>query len=103
MHTRIMGHLRDLEKILKDSPSLQRIVERDFKGEITPSLRSHFQDCAFVIGCDLLELNRRTVKIVEENKHDVTKIRRRIEEHLRKYATHEDIIGLALYLGVPVK
>ncbi len=56
-----------------------------------------------MIGCDLLELNRKTVKIVEENKHDVAKIRRRIEEHLRKYATHEDIIGLALYLGVPVK
>ena len=98
-----MGHLRDLEKIVKGNPALQRIADPDFNGEINPSLRNHFQNCAVSIGCELLELNRRTVKIVEENKHDVTKVRRRIEEHLRKYATQEDIIGLALYLGVPVK
>jgi hypothetical protein len=103
MHTRILGHVRDLEKIVKENPSLQRIVNRGFDVETPSPVPKHFQDCTVLIGCDLLELNRKTVKIVEENKHDVTKIRRRIEEHLRKYATHEDIIGLALYLGVPVK
>lgn len=103
MQSRLMGHLRDVERIVKENPALQNMQAAGLVPEMTSSPPGHFQDRAVQIGCEFLELSRKTVQVLEENKHDVTKIRRRIEDHLRKYASEEDIIRLALYLGVPVK
>ena len=102
MNARIWGHLQELVEVVNDNPALQRIIDEDPKAAINTLLHTHIQKPAFLVGYDFLELNRRTAKIVEEKKHDLTKIRRRIEEHLRKYATDQDIIKLALFLGVPI-
>jgi len=103
MHTRITGHLRDLVQVVNHNPSLKKILDEDGGAGSNPSLREHLQTPAFLVGCDCLELIRRASKIKEENNYDLTKVRRRIEEHLRKYADDRTIIGLALFLGVPIK
>lgn len=102
MHTRINGHLRELAEAVNHNPVLQGIIDEDRRAELNPLVRNHLQNPALMVGCDFLQLKRRTAKIVEGNKYDIAKIRRRVEEHLRKYATDQVIIALALFLGVPV-
>ena len=103
MHAKIMGHLRILAEIVNDNPALQGILDKDPKAEMNPLLHDHIHDPAFLVGYDFLGLIRGAGKIIEENQYDITKIRRRVEEHLRKYATEQSIILLALFLGVPTK
>ncbi len=102
MHDRINGDLRKLAQVVRDNPELQGIIDKDPKAEINPRLHDHIKDPAFLLGCDLLRLQRRTAKIVEGKKYDVVKIRRRVEERLRKYATDQVIVALALFFGVPI-
>ena len=102
METRIWGHLRDLEDIVHRNPALAKIMDEDPRAETNPFLRNHIKDQAFQVGYDFLGLIRTTAKIVEKNKYDKTKIRRRIEEHLRKYGRDQSIITLALFLNIPV-
>jgi len=102
MHARITGHLRELVQVVNDNPVLQRIIGEDPKAATNPLLHNHIHNLAFLVGYDFLELNLKTSKMVEENKYDITKIRRRVEEHLRKYATDQEILGLALFLGVSI-
>ena len=103
MRARILGHLEELMQVIEKNPELQRIIDGPHsRAEINPSLYRYIKGPASVIGKDMLELKRRTDKIVEGEKYDITKTRRRVEEHLRKYAAHQTIIGLALYLGIPV-
>lgn len=103
MRVRIMGHIRKLVQVVKENPALQRIIDEDPKAEMNPLLRNHLQEFAFLVAYDFLELNLRAAKMLEENKYDIAKIRRRTEEHLRKYAKDQDIIKLALYLDVSIK
>ena len=103
MHAKIIGHLQILMQAVKDDPALQGMLDKDPRAEISPLLHNHIQDPALLIGYDFLALIRGAEKIIEENKYDITKIRRRVEEHLRKYATEQSIILLALFLGVPTK
>ena len=102
MQARITGHVRDLMKVIQDNPKLQGIIDKDPKAEVNPLLHDHIKDPAFLIGFDFLQLTQETAKVVEGKKYDKNKIRRRVEEHLRKYATDQFIIGLALFLGVPI-
>jgi hypothetical protein len=102
MHARITGHLRELVQVVNDNPVLQRIIGEDPKAATNPLLRNHIHNLAFLVGYDFLELNLKTAKMVEENKYDIAKIRRRVEEHLRKYATDQEILKLALFLGVSI-
>ena len=91
-------------QVIDKNPELLKIINGSSSwAEMDPLLRRHIEDPACVVGSDMLELKRRTDKILEGEKYDITKIRRRVEEHLRKYATHQTIIGLALYLGVPIR
>ncbi len=101
MHTRISGHLRDLVQVANQDPVLKKILDEDGNAANNPLLRNRLQTPALQVGCDCLELIRKASRIKEENHCDVTKIRRRIEEHLRKYSDEQTIIGLALFLGVP--
>jgi hypothetical protein len=103
MHARITGHLRDLVQVVNHNPALKKILEDDGGDVSNPLLRDHLQTPAFLVGYDCLELFRKASKIKEENSCDLIKVRRRIEEHLRKYADDRTIIGLALFLGVPIK
>jgi hypothetical protein len=102
MNARIMVHLQELEKVVKATPALQRIIDEDAQAEINPLLYGHIKDPVFSVGYDFLGLVRETAKIIEGKKYDKTKIRRRIEEHIRKYGTDQSIIALALFLGVPI-
>jgi hypothetical protein len=102
MHTRITGHLRDLVQVVHHNPGLKEILDGDGNAASNPMLRDHLQTPAFQVGCDCLELIRKASKIKEGNNYDLIKVRRRIEEHLRKYADDQTIIGLALFLGVPI-
>ena len=103
METRIIENIRELVEAVKNNPDLQKIFDEDPKPEINLLLHNHIQDPAFLVGYDFLKLNLRTAKMLKENKYDINKIRRRIEEHLRKYATDQDIIKLALFYDVSIK
>ena len=103
MHARIIGDIRKLVQVVEENPALQGIIDEDPKAEMNPLLRNHLQEFAFPVAYDFLELNLRTAKMLQKNKYDIAKIRRRVEEHLRKYATDQDVIKLALYLGVSIK
>ncbi len=103
MRARIKAHLHELLQAVRDNPRLQRIIDEDPKAEINPLLRNHIEKPAFLVGYDFLELNLKVDKMLEENKYDIAKIRRRLEEHLRKYATDQDILKFALYFDVSVK
>lgn len=102
MDTRIWGHGAALAEAVSRIPALQKIMDEDPKAEISSLLHDHIKDSAFLVGYDFLGLIRKAGKIIEENGYDKKKIRRRIEEHLRKYPSDEIIIGLALFLGIPV-
>ncbi len=102
MHTRINGHLRELIQAVNHDPALKKVLDDPEDAAKNPLLRSRLLTPAFQVGCDCLELIRRASRIKEHNNCDVTKIRRRIEEHLRKYSDDQTIIGLALFLGVPI-
>ncbi len=88
---------------VNDNPHLKRIIDEDPKAEVNPILQNHLHDPVFRVGFDFLKLNLRTARMLEGKKYDLTKIRRRVEEHLRKYATDEDILKLALFYGVSIK
>jgi len=103
MHARIREHIRELLQMVDDNPTLKKIIDEDPKAEMNLLLRNHLQDPVFLVGFDFLKLNLRTGKLLEEKQYDLTKIRRRVEEHLRKYATDQDIIKLALFYGVSLK
>ena len=103
MHSRIPEHIRQMLQAVNDNPALKKIVEEDPRAEVNPVLRNHLQDPVFQVGFDFLKLNLRTARMLEGKKYDLTKIRRRVEEHLRKYATDEDILKLALFFGVSTK
>ncbi len=103
MYARITGHLQELVQVVNENPVLQRIIDEDPKAEINPLLRKHIENPVFLVGYDILKLNLRIAKMLEEKKYDLIKIRRRVEEHLRKYATNQDIIKLALFYGVSLK
>jgi len=102
MQARMTGHVRDLMKVIKNNPKLQKILDKDPQAEVNPILHDHIKDPAFLVGFDFLQLTRETAKVIEGKKYDKNKIRRRVEEHLRKYAADQFIIGLALFLGIPV-
>ena len=87
---------------ISDNPNLRGIIAKDPKAEVNPLLHDHIKDPAFLVGYDFLQLTRATARVVEGKKYDKTKIRRRVEEYLRKYATDQFIIGLALFLDVPI-
>ena len=107
MHEKINGHLSELIRVVKENPELRRILDEDPKAKIRPLLRDHIPDHiknpAFLVGWDFVSLIEETARIVEKNQYDLGKIRRRIEEHLRKYAKEPLIIGLALFFGIPLK
>jgi hypothetical protein len=103
MHSRIREHIREMVQAVNDNPALKRIIEEDPRAEVNPLLRNHLQEPVFLVGFDFLKLNLRIAGMLEEKEYDLTKIRRRVEEHLRKYATDEDILKLALFYGVSIK
>jgi hypothetical protein len=103
MHLRIPQHIREVVQAVNDNPQLKKIINEDSRAEVNPILRNHLQDPVFRVGFEFLKLNLRTAKMLEGEKYDLTKIRRRVEEHLRKYATDEDILKLALFYGVSLK
>ncbi len=103
MHLRIPQHIREMVQTANDNPQLKKIISEDSRAEVNPILRNHLQDPVFRVGFEFLKLNLRTAKMLEGKKYDLTKIRRRVEEHLRKYATDEDILKLALFYGVSIK
>ncbi len=102
MDARITGHLRTVEQAVKNSPGLRSILERDDDTGLQLLSRDPLQTYAVQVGFDVMGLIHRTSKIVEENHYDGVKVRRRIEEYLRKYADDRTLIGLAIFLGVPV-
>ena len=102
MHTRITGHLRELVQVVNHDPGLKKILDEDGDAGSKSLLDGPLQTPAFLVGCDCLQLIRKASRIKEENNYDLIKVRRRIEEHLRKYADDRTIIGLALFLGVPI-
>ena len=103
MHLTIRQHIREMVQAVNDNPALKKIIADDPKAEANPSLPNHLQEPVLRVGFDFLKLNLRTVRMIEGKKYDLTKIRRRVEEHLRKYATDEDIFKLAIFYGVSVK
>ena len=103
MHSTIREHIREMVQAVNDNPQLKKIIEEDPKAEANPLLRNHLQDPVFRVGFDFLKLNLRIARMHEGKKYDLTKIRRRVEEHLRKYATDEDILNLAIFYGVSIK
>ncbi len=102
MDTRITGHLRTIEQAVKNNPGLRSILERDEDTGLQLLSGHPLQTYAVLAGFDVLGLIHRTSKIVEENHYDGVKVRRRIEEYLRKYADDRTLIGLAVFLGVPI-
>jgi hypothetical protein len=103
MRPRVIQILEDLSQTVQENPTLKKIIDEDPRAEHNPLLRNHLHDPLFLVGFDFLKLNLKTGAMLEEKNYDLTKIRRRLEEHLRKYATEEDIMKLALYYGVPIK
>jgi Na+/phosphate symporter len=103
MHSRITELIRELVQTVHDNPALQKIIDEDPKAEMNPLIHSHLQNTAFLVGYDFLKLNLRTARMLEEKKYDLIKIRRRMEEYLRKHAHEQDIIKLALFYGVSLK
>ncbi len=103
MHSRIPELIRQMVQAVDDNPRLKKIMDEDPRAEMNPVLRNHLQDPVFQVGFDFLKLNLRTARMLEGKKYDLTKIRRRVEEHLRKYATDEDILKLAIFYGVSIK
>jgi len=100
MESRMCVRIQELfEKVAAD-PSMMKILDEDPHAEINPLLHDHIQDPAFLVGYDFLGLIRKTERALQEQKYDKTKIRRRIEEYLRKYGSDQFIIGLALFLGI---
>jgi hypothetical protein len=103
MYTRVKEHIRELVQTVYDNPALQKIIDEDPRAELNPLLCNHLQNTAFLVGYDFLKLNLRTARMLEEKKYDLIKIRRRMEEYLRKHANDQDIINLALFYGVSLK
>jgi len=103
MKSRITERIREMMQTVDDNPALKKIIDEDPKAEINPLIRNHLQNNALLVGYDLLKLNLRTAKMLEEKQYDLIKLRRRVEEHLRKYATDQDIINFAIFLGVSLK
>ncbi len=103
MNARIADHLQELVKIVRENPALQKILEEDPTAEINPLLPDHIKRAAFLLGQDFLGIIQKTAEIVDKEEYDIAKIRRRVEEYLRKYATNRVIIGLALWFGVSKK
>ncbi len=101
MDARITGHLRTVEQAVRNSPGLRSILERDDDTGLQLLSRDPLQTYAVRVGFDVMSLIHRASKIVEENHYDGVKVRRRIEEYLRKYADDRMLIGLAIFLGVP--
>jgi len=102
METRIIENIRELVEAVKNNPELQKILDEDPKPEINLLLQDHSREKAFMVGFDFLVLIRKTASKTEEGGFNVVKTRRRLEEHLRKYATNQFIIGLALFFGIPI-
>jgi hypothetical protein len=90
-------------RVVNDNPALIKIMEEDPKADTNPLLRNHLQDLAFMVGFNFMKLNMKMAEVLEGKKYDRRKIRRRMEEHLRKYAADEDILKLALFYGVSIK
>ena len=103
MQSRITERIQELMQTVHDNPALKKIIDEDPKAEMNPLIRNYLQNTVFLVGYDFLKLNLRTAKMLEEKQYDLIKIRRRVEEHLRKYATDQDIIKLALFYGVSLK
>ena len=102
METRIMENIRVLVETVQNNPGLQKILEEDCKPEISLLLQEEIREKAFMVGFDFLVLIRKTAKKTEEGGFNVVKTRRRLEEHLRKYATNQFIIGLAIFFDIPI-
>jgi hypothetical protein len=103
MHSAIREHIREMARLVNENPALKKIIEEDPRAETNSLLRNHLRNPAFLVGFDFLRLNMKMVGLLGGGEYDLTKIRRRLEEHLRKYASDEDIIRLALFCGVPIK
>ena len=103
MKSRVSGLIRELVQTVHDNPALQKIIDEDPKAEMNPLIRNHLQETAFLVGFDFLKLNLITSSLLEEKEYDLIKIRRRMEEYLRKHAREQDIIELALFYGVSLK
>jgi len=103
MYARVTEHIRELVQMVHDNPALQKIIDEDPKAEMNPLIRNHLQDTAFLVGYHFLKLNLRAARMLEEKEYDLIKIRRRMEEYLRKHASGQDIIKLALFYGVSLK
>ena len=102
METRIIENIRGLVEAIKNNPALQKILDEDPQPEINLLLQDQIREKAFMVGYDFLVLIRKTARITEEGGFNIVKTRRRLEEHLRKYATNQFIIGLALFFGIPI-
>jgi len=102
METRVIENIRELVEAVKNNPELQKILDEDPKPEGNLLLRGQIGEKAFMIGYDFLVLIRKTARKTEEGGFNIVKTRRRLEEHLRKYATNQFIIGLALFFGIPI-
>ncbi len=103
MHSRITEDLKKMEFSIKKDPELRQSISEKSGQELDPISPKPIQDQATKLGFDALGLICETSKIIEENNYDLIKTRRRIEEHLRKYADARTIVGLAIFLGVPIK
>ena len=103
MHLTIRQHIREMVQAFNDNPELKKIIADDPKAEVNPLLPDHLQEPVLRVGFDFLKLNLRTGTMIEGKRYDLKKIRRRMEEHLRKYATDEDILKLAVFYGVSIK
>jgi hypothetical protein len=103
MYARVTEHIRALVQMVQGNPVLQKIIDEDPKAETNPLIQSQIQNAAFLVGYDFLKLNLSAARVLEEKEYNLVKIRRRMEEHLRKRARGEDIIKLALFYGVSLK
>jgi hypothetical protein len=103
MQARTREHIRKMIEAVNDNPALKAIIEEDPRAEANPLLRNHLQDFVFLVASDFLKMDLQTVRMREEGKYDLIKIRRRVEEYLRKYATEGEVLKLALFFGVSIK
>ena len=103
MHWRITEHIRQMMCVIDGNPELKKIIELDPKAESNGLLRKHLENYFFLVGLDVLKINMAAEKIPDGEKYDPAKIRRRVEEHLRKYVSEKDLINLALFYGVSLK
>ena len=101
MHTSISVRLQELEQAVRKKARGKEILDGPPDAGIQSLMRDEFQEYAAAISYDFMALLHRADQLAEEGNCDVIKIRRRIEEHLRKYADRKTLLWVALLLGVP--